>query len=154
MKASSLFFLLAVSVAPYANAQTDASAAVSAPDEAQPASPLSAEGTRYQQALKLGFYHEAYQRCSQGSELSEWMSVTRQSLAGSASARQSGRLTDLLYQEMAGAALGTAMQQDSDGNRCTMAGEAYRQLRNADTAGAMKSFFGIDMAALDAGKAS
>ncbi|AIJ06554.1 MULTISPECIES: hypothetical protein [Edwardsiella] len=108
---------------------------------------VPAASLRYAQALQLAFYHEVYRRCNQQNSLSPLYSATVDALRTVTSLGEKNRLTDLLYNEMAGNALGMAMASDPDRQRCAVAGDIYQQLLNSAAPGALQQDFRLQLPA-------
>ncbi|ELV7528527.1 acetyl-CoA carboxylase [Edwardsiella ictaluri] len=102
---------------------------------------------RYMQALQLVFYHDVYRRCNQQNSPSPLYSATVDALRTVTSLGEKNRLTDLLYNEMAGNALGMAMASDPDRQRCAVAGNIYQQLLNSDAPGVLQQVFRLQLPA-------
>ncbi|WP_392398104.1 acetyl-CoA carboxylase [Edwardsiella piscicida] len=130
------------------HAAASPSAAPAAPSGAAQAQiKVPAASLRYAQALQLAFYHEVYRRCNQQNSLSPLYSATVDALRTVTSLGEKNRLTDLLYNEMAGNALGMAMASDPDRQRCAVAGDIYQQLLNSAAPGALQQDFRLQLPA-------
>ncbi|WP_370556478.1 acetyl-CoA carboxylase [Edwardsiella tarda] len=127
-------------VAPTSAATTNAAASAAQAQVKVPAASL-----RYEQALQLAFYHEVYRRCNQQNSLSPLYNTTVDALRTVTSLGEKNRLTDLLYNEMAGNALGVAMASDPDRQRCIVAGDIYQQLLNSDAPHALQQDFRLQL---------
>ncbi|AOV96653.1 acetyl-CoA carboxylase [Edwardsiella hoshinae] len=128
-------------IAPAVGAAADNSAAAAAQAQVK----VPAASLRYEQALQLAFYHEVYRRCNQQNSLSPLYNTTVDALRTVTSLGEKNRLTDLLYNEMAGNALGMAMASDPDRQRCTVAGDIYQQLLNSGAPNALQQDFRLQL---------
>ena len=126
-------------------APTSAAATNTAASAAQAQVKVPAASLRYEQALQLAFYHEVYRRCNQQNSLSPLYNTTVDALRTVTSLGEKNRLTDLLYNEMAGNALGLAMASDPDRQRCIVAGDIYQQLLNSDAPHALQQDFRLQL---------
>ncbi|MGY0145826.1 acetyl-CoA carboxylase [Edwardsiella tarda] len=124
---------------------TSAAATNTAASAAQAQVKVPAASLRYEQALQLAFYHEVYRRCNQQNSLSPLYNNTVDALRTVTSLGEKNRLTDLLYNEMAGNALGLAMASDPDRQRCIVAGDIYQQLLNSDAPHALQQDFRLQL---------
>ncbi len=132
--------------APATSAPTTSAAATNtAASAAQAQVKVPAASLRYEQALQLAFYHEVYRRCNQQNSLSPLYNTTVDALRTVTSLGEKNRLTDLLYNEMAGNALGVAMASDPDRQRCIVAGDIYQQLLNSDAPHALQQDFRLQL---------
>ncbi|WP_370558078.1 acetyl-CoA carboxylase [Edwardsiella tarda] len=126
-------------------APTSAATTNTAASAAQAQVKVPAASLRYEQALQLAFYHEVYRRCNQQNSLSPLYNTTVDALRTVTSLGEKNRLTDLLYNEMAGNALGLAMVSDPDRQRCIVAGDIYQQLLNSDAPHALQQDFRLQL---------
>ncbi|EFE22510.1 hypothetical protein EDWATA_02455 [Edwardsiella tarda ATCC 23685] len=126
-------------------APTSAATTNTAASAAQAQVKVPAASLRYEQALQLAFYHEVYRRCNQQNSLSPLYNTTVDALRTVTSLGEKNRLTDLLYNEMAGNALGLAMASDPDRQRCIVAGDIYQQLLNSDAPHALQQDFRLQL---------
>lgn len=126
-------------------APTSAATTNTAASAAQAQVKVPAASLRYEQALQLAFYHEVYRRCNQQNSLSPLYNTTVDALRTVTSLGEKNRLTDLLYNEMAGNALGMAMASDPDRQRCIVAGDIYQQLLNSDAPHALQQDFRLQL---------
>ncbi|MFS6802035.1 acetyl-CoA carboxylase [Edwardsiella tarda] len=126
-------------------APTSAATTNTAASAAQAQVKVPAASLRYEQALQLAFYHEVYRRCNQQNSLSPLYNTTVDALRTVTSLGEKNHLTDLLYNEMAGNALGLAMASDPDRQRCIVAGDIYQQLLNSDAPHALQQDFRLQL---------
>lgn len=126
-------------------APTSAATTNTAASAAQAQVKVPAASLRYEQALQLAFYHEVYRRCNQQNSLSPLYNTTVDALRTVTSLGEKNRLTDLLYNEMAGNELGLAMASDPDRQRCIVAGDIYQQLLNSDAPHALQQDFRLQL---------